>query len=79
MICDTVYVFPGCCFLLEEGHQSMIDRFQFANRSILWDHGWEWLNWFGNQLCKHKLKGFDGISRKKNTKKRKKENIVKKL
>ena len=35
MICDTVYVFPGCCFLLEEGHQSMIDRFQFANRSIL--------------------------------------------
>ena len=76
MICDTVYVFPGFCFLLEEWHQSMIDRFQFANRGILWEHHWEWLCLFGSQLCKHKHRGFDGISKKKE---RKKENIIKKL
>lgn len=37
MICDNinVYVFPAFCLLLEEASQSMIDRFQFANRSIL--------------------------------------------
>jgi len=78
MICDTVYVFPGCCFLLEEGHQSMIDRSQFANSvfsEIIVGSGWTGLATSYASISIKNLMGFQ----KKKKKKGKKENIIKKL